>query len=104
MTLGELLAEAALQVAGVEAVTSSDGTRTWARRGRPFATLSSDGSTTSFSLDPMVAAAAIRTPDVVASPLGPGWVAFTPIALDEQAADRVAAWFASAYRRLEPRN
>ena len=104
MTLGELFAKAALGLAGIEIGTSTDGSITWSRGGRPFATLSGDGMTASFDLDPAVAAAAARTPDVIASSPGPGWVAFTPLELDDHAADRAAAWFASAYRRLERRN
>ena len=104
MTLGELLAEVALELAGIEVGRSSDGTTTWSRGARPFASLSAAGATASFHLDPMVAAAAVRTPDVAPSPLGPGWVEFTPVELDEHGADRAAAWFASAHRRLEPLN
>ena len=48
--------------------------------------------------------AAIRTPDATPSPRGPGWVAFAPAELDDHAADRAVAWFASAHRRLGPRD
>jgi hypothetical protein len=77
-----------------------DGATTWMARGRPFATLGPDGTTAEFALDPAVAAAAIRTPDTVPAPRGPGWVAFRPAELDAHAADRAAAWFRSAHRRV----
>jgi hypothetical protein len=104
MTLEELLAEEALELAGVEVGRSSDGTVTWSRGGRPFATLSAHGTVAEFALDPAVGAAAARTPDVTLSGRGPGWVVFAPAVLDDHGADRAVAWFASAYRRLEPRN
>jgi hypothetical protein len=104
MTLGELLAEEALVLAGVEARRSSDGEITWSRGGRPFAVLAADGSSAEFGLDAAVGAAAVRTPDVAVSGRGPGWVTFAPAVLDDHGADRAAAWFASAWRRLEPRN
>jgi hypothetical protein len=62
--------------------------------------LSGDGSAAEFALDNAVAAAAARTPDVVPSGRGPGWVLLRPTALDDHGAHRVAAWFASAHRRL----
>lgn len=104
MTLGEVLADASLEHAGVEVSRSSDGSVTWSRGERPFAVLSADGVAVEFGLDPVVGAAAARTPDVTPSGRGPGWVVFAPAVLDDHGADRAAAWFASAYRRLEPRN
>jgi len=50
-------------------------------------------------LDPIVAAAAARTPDTVASGRGPGWVLFTPARLDRFALDRAEAWLRSAHRQ-----
>ena len=49
-------------------------------------------------LRPAVAAAALRTPDVVASPRGAGWVRFAPSELDDFARDRATAWLESAVR------
>lgn len=45
-----------------------------------------------------IAAAAMRTPDVAASPRGAGWVRFAPAAFDEFARDRAIAWLESAVR------
>lgn len=102
MTLGELLADSATDLAGCSVETGRDGGRTWSRNRRPFAWASADGRTAEFLLDPAVADAAVRTPDVAHSSRGPGWVAFTPAELDDHAADRAVAWFASAYRRTGP--
>ena len=102
MTLGELLADSAIDLAGCSVETGRDGGRTWSRNRRPFACVSADGRTAEFLLDPAVADAAVRTPDVAHSSRGPGWVAFTPAELDDHAADRAVAWFASAYRRTGP--
>ena len=49
-------------------------------------------------LDPVVAAAAARTPDVTPSPRGPGWVEFAPTETDRYALDRAEAWLRSAQR------
>ena len=102
MTLGELLADSATELAGCSVETGRDGGHTWSRNRRPFAGVSADGRTAEFLLDPAVADAAVRTPDVTHSSRGRGWVAFTPAELDDHAADRAAAWFASAYRRVVP--
>jgi hypothetical protein len=102
VTLGELLADSAIDVPGCSVETARDGGQTWSRNRRPFAGVSADGRTAEFLLDPAVADAAIRTPDVAHSSRGPGWVAFTPAELDDHAADRAVAWFASAYRRTGP--
>ena len=99
MTLRELLEDCAKSLPDVSAETAA-GATTWSSKGRPFATLSADGSSVGFALDSAVASAAARTPDALLSSRGHGWVAFRPENLDEGAADRAAAWFASAYRRL----
>jgi hypothetical protein len=104
LTLDELLHGAAADVPGVTAASSPDAGRTWSHAGRAFASVSADGSVAEFALDPAVAAAAVRTPDAVPSGRGPGWVRFSPHDLDDHAADRALAWFASAYRRAGPRN
>ena len=103
-TLGELLAEATLDLPGSVLTTSPEGAGTWSRGGRPFASVSMDGSAAEFDLDPAVAAAAIRTPDVAPSGRGPGWITFAPTELDDHAADRAVAWLASAHRRVGPRD
>lgn len=99
MNLADLLREAAAELDDVEATEDAAGTVSWARAGRPFATLSADGTAAEFALDPAVAAAAARTPDVAPSGRGPGWVGFRPSIADEHALDRAEAWFDSAHRR-----
>jgi hypothetical protein len=64
--------------------------------GNPFAALA--GDLVELRLRPVVAAAALRTPDTAASRRGPGWVGFAPPTLDEFARDRAAAWLESAWR------
>ena len=104
MNLRELLEEEAGQLPGALPAGAADGSVTWSRGGRAFAVVSPDGSVAEFALDPAVADAATRTPDVTLSSRGTGWVAFAPELLDDHGADRAAAWLASAHRRLEPRN
>lgn len=45
-----------------------------------------------------VASAAVRTPDAGGSGRGPGWVRFSPAAIDDHGADRIVAWFELARR------
>jgi hypothetical protein len=104
MNLRELLEEEAAELPGAEPTLGPDGSITWNRSGRPFAAAAADGSTAEFALDPAVADAAARTPDVTPSSRGQGWVTFSPKDLDDHAADRATAWLASAHRRAEPRN
>ncbi len=101
MTLREVIDAAAAQY-GLEprAETAADGSVTWSRGDQVFATLSADGATATFLLDPIVAGAAARTPDVRPSARGRGWVDMSPRVVDGHAADRAGAWFLSAYRRL----
>ena len=104
MTLREVLAEAA---ATFEDVTRSEPDSgpgitapiTWTRAGTAFAILEPGGGVVEFALDPAVATAATRTPDVARSERGPGWIRFAPATLDGHAVDRATAWFASAARR-----
>jgi hypothetical protein len=103
VNLRELFENAARDLAEAEATTSSDGAITWARDGRAFSVLSADGSVAEFALDPPVAAAAARTPDVSPSLRGGEWVLFRPTVLDDHAADRATAWFASAHRHVARR-
>lgn len=104
MNLRELLEDEATGLPGAEPSLGSDGSTTWSRGGRPFAIAAADGSSAEFALDPAVADAAARTPDVTLASRGPGWVAFAPAALDDHAADRAVAWLASAHRRVGLQN
>jgi hypothetical protein len=69
----------------------------WALAGLAFAAVT--GGTAEFRLDPVVAPAALGSPDTAPSGRGPEWVAFSPPELDRLARDRAVAWFGSAYRR-----
>jgi hypothetical protein len=104
MTLRELLEAAATELPGIGSTAGPDGSVTWSRGGRPFAAANAGGASAEFALDPAVADAAARTPDVALSGRGAGWVTFAPTTLDDHAADRAVAWLASAHRRLERRN
>jgi hypothetical protein len=104
VTLAEVLAAIALELPDVRTASDALGAVSWSRGDRSFATLSADGATASFALDPAVAAAATRTPDVAPSARGAGWVDFTPAELDDHAIDRAGAWFGSAHRRLAPKD
>jgi hypothetical protein len=96
LTLGDVLAGAAEDLPDI-AATTADGVTTWRRGERPFATLSGDRA--EFRLDPLVARAALRTPDTGASQRGPDWVTFGPAIVDDGAVDRAEAWFLSAHRK-----
>ena len=72
----------------------------WSREGCRFAVQA--GATASFRIGTEIGAAALRTPDVGGSPLGPDWVAFSPPTLDGHARDRLVAWFLAAHRRAAP--
>jgi hypothetical protein len=96
LTLADVLAEAAAGLQGVTASTSGP-LATWAAGPSVFATL--DGERAEFRLDPMVAAAALRTPDTAPSARGADWIVFAPPVLDDHAIDRAEAWFLSAHRR-----
>ena len=93
--LAALVGELAASLA-VEERTEGAATTWWAG-GRAFAALS--GAALECRLDPIVGAAARRTPDTGASERGSDWVRFEPVALDQYAGDRARAWFAAAYRR-----
>jgi hypothetical protein len=100
MTLRDVLVAAAEAASGVAVGSARDGGTVWSVRGVEFATLSVDGNVAAFLLDPIVAGAAARTPDVVRSQRGPGWVEMRPAGFDGHVADRANAWFLSAHRRL----
>jgi hypothetical protein len=104
LNLEEILVDAVGQLDDVETTLSPEGATTWSRLGRPFAVVAADARSVEFGLDPAIAAAAARTPDVEPSRRGSGWVAFAPAELDDHAADRAVAWLASAHRRLGPRD
>jgi hypothetical protein len=104
VNLRELLEEEGGDLPGIESTIGPDGAITWLRGGRPFAVAAADGASAEFALDPVVADAAARTPDVTLSSRGPGWVAFAPAELDDHAEDRAVAWMASAHRRLGLQN
>ena len=98
MTLGELLLAAAAED-GVDVAAVPAGGTAFAVGTTTVATVSADGSTAEFRLDPAVALAAQRTPDTSSSERGPDWVRFSPATLDPHAADRAVAWLGSAARR-----
>jgi hypothetical protein len=96
LTLDDVLSAAAEDLVGIRRTEAAPAV-TWSVGEAPFAVLI-DGRA-EFRLDPLVARAALRTPDTAPSSRGPDWVAFSPEALDEPAVDRAEAWFLSAYRR-----
>lgn len=100
MTLRQILEAAASETGGADVGTDAEGATTWSIGETVFASLSPDGSSASFLLDPIVANAAARTPDVRRSPRGPGWVDMTPRIVDGHVYDRARAWFLSGHRRL----
>jgi hypothetical protein len=91
--------DAAATQSGVEGERQADGTTTWSGVAGPFAALAADGASAEFRLDPTLADAATRTPDVTSTSRGAAWVRFTPRELDGHAIDRALAWFAAAARR-----
>jgi hypothetical protein len=95
MTLAELFDEAGSNLGTVDRREASGGIEYLVDE-RPFAALA--GSTAEFRLEPLVARAALGTPDAMPSPRGPDWVAFRPAELDRFARDRATAWFLSAWR------
>ena len=92
MTLAEALAAAAADLDGV-----GDGEPEWSVGGIVFAAVTAPG-TAEFRLEPIVARAALGTPDTGPSNRGADWVAFRPKELDRFALDRATAWLGSAYR------
>ena len=93
--LADVLASAADGLAGVT-IRDDGGTTIWEVETRPFAALSRGRA--EFRLDPLVARAALRTPDTTPSARGADWVTFAPATLDDAAIDRAEAWFLSAHR------
>ena len=105
LTLDEILTAASQEVPGVARRDEETGS-SWLVGAEAFASVS--GSRAWFRLDPLVAGAALRTPDTSPSTQGPDWVAYEPAVLDIAAVDRAEAWFLSAARRASrggpPRN
>jgi hypothetical protein len=95
LTLADILVAAAEEVDGVTAAVDGELT-TWSAGSRPFVALAGDRA--EFRLDPLVARAALRTPDTMPSPRGPDWIGFAPVVIDDPAVDRAEAWFLSAHR------
>jgi hypothetical protein len=96
VTIRVLLEEAAVELDDVEPVRAGDGLE-WRRAGQAFAAASEAAA--EFRLDPLVAKAALRTPDTEPSGRGPDWVRFSPQTLEGHAIDRAEAWLTSAWRR-----
>ena len=94
-SLAELVLEIVGELADVSRVDGDDET-VWRRAGRSFASLA--GGVLELRLQPLVARAALRTPDTHVSERGEGWLRFGPSDLDRFAADRAAAWLESAWR------
>ena len=98
--LRTVLDDAAAELEDAERHDSTDGEGVeWSIAGTTFAAFAGDKA--EFRLDPMVAAAALRTPDTLPSARGRDWVAFAPADLDRHAIDRATAWLASAWRRAD---
>jgi hypothetical protein len=95
LTLLDVLTAAAEDLPDIQA-GGSEGALHWRANGVSFAAL--EGDRAEFRLDPLVARAALRTPDTSPSTRGAEWVAFSPSVLDDGAVDRAEAWFLSAYR------
>jgi hypothetical protein len=95
LTLLDVLSSAAEGLPGIGAEERGDSLR-WSAGSVLFATL--EGGRSEFRLDPLVARAALRTPDTSASARGEEWVMFAPSVLDDGAVDRAEAWFLSAHR------
>jgi len=100
VTLADVLDDAAVDLEDAERTTAADGSAIeWSIAGVTFAAISGDRA--EFRLDPVVAKAALRTPDTAESGRGPDWVAFSPAELDQHAIDRATAWLASGWRRAD---
>ena len=99
LSLAEVLLAAA-EEAGTAARAEASGVTTWSAGSPPMAFATLTGGRAEFRLDPVIANAALRTPDTAASPRGSEWVAFEPAVVDDGAVDRAEAWFLAAHRRV----
>lgn len=97
-TLATLISDAAERLEGAALVPTGPGTDFYLDD-ILFASLAADAA--EFRLRDEVGAAALRTPNVSASPRGQGWVRFAPRHLDGHARDRALAWLESAWRRAD---
>ena len=97
-TLAALLAGGAERLEGAAGVPTAQGTDLYLDDVL-FASIVADVA--EFRLRDEVSAAALRTPNVSASPRGSGWVRFAPRQLDGHARDRALAWLDSAWRRAD---
>lgn len=95
-SLPALVAEIIVELPAARSLADA-GTVTWSVADQPLAVLGSEGI--EIRLDPLIAAAATRTPDTAPSPRGAEWVRFNPVELDGHALDRLRAWLELAYRR-----
>jgi len=98
-SLEEVLEAAAASLEDAEGAHPAGGGTEWSIDGLVFATIAAGRA--EFRLDPMVANAALRTPDTARSSRGAEWVAFAPATLDQHAIDRATAWLTSAWRRAD---
>ncbi len=94
-SMTELVEDVVATLAGIKRTTDAAAT-VLARSDRPFAVLAD--TVLEVRLDPLVAGAALRTPDATASSRGTGWIRFAPSNLDRYAVDRVEAWLGYAWR------
>jgi len=97
LTLAEAIDDAAERLPGVERRDMAGGGIEWLVASRPFAAVGAER--VEFRLDPIVARAALGTPDTSVSARGAEWVAFSPSELDRFAVDRAMAWLGAAHRR-----
>ncbi len=97
-TLRDLALETIDDLDDVTAAPDGEATL-FSRAGHPFVALTE--RELEVRLEPLVATAALRTPDTTKSSRGRGWVRFSPAALDRFAADRVIAWIEHAWRHAE---
>jgi hypothetical protein len=94
-SLSDLVDEALADLSAVER-RLTDRTTLLGRAGRPFGAATED--VLEVRLDPLVTAAALRTPDTSPSDRGPGWISFAPRELDRYAVDRATAWLEYGWR------
>lgn len=95
-TLAERIESVIEELGGIDRRNDGDAVA-YAVGGRVFAVMGVDRLET--ALDPVVAKAALKTGDTVASARGAGWIAFAPATIDRFALDRAEAWVRSAHRR-----
>jgi hypothetical protein len=94
-SLGEAIESTAATFGDIDVEAAQEGSE-YSTRGVVFASVGPVSA--SFLLPADVARGALGTPDTAPSPLGAGWIRFTPPTLDRFAVDRVQAWFVLAHR------